>query len=131
MIRFTAALLLFALAASLSAAADTYGKPLTLKNTTKIADIFANPEKYKDQRVKVQGAIADVCTEEGCWIAITEKSSDAKDAATLRFKVEDGVIVFPTSVKGKTVVAEGTIAVTKAADGKVSILLKGEGAEIQ
>jgi hypothetical protein len=127
------AVLAIASVVTLSAAVEKFGKPLTVKETTKISDIYANPDKFQAKRVKVEGSIVDVCTEEGCWIALTEKSSDkdAKPAQLLRFKVEDGVIVFPTSVKGKTAVAEGIIAVTKAADGKVSILLKGEGAEIQ
>jgi len=104
-----------------------FGKPLTLKETTKISDIYATPDKFKDKRVKVSGSILDVCTDEGCWIAL----AGDKPAQQLRFKVDDGVIVFPVAVKGKTAVAEGTISVTKAADGKVSILLKGEGAEVQ
>ena len=103
-----------------------FGKPLTLKETTKISDIYANPEKYKDKRVKVQGSIQDVCTDMGCWIAL----AGDKPSLSLRFQVEDGVIEFPVTVKGKTAVAEGIISVTKAEDGKVSILLKGEGAEV-
>jgi len=103
-----------------------FGKPLTLKETTKISDIYANPAKYKDKRVKVQGSIQDVCTDEGCWISL----AGDKPSLSLRFKVDDGVIVFPATVKGKTAVAEGIISVTTAADGKVSVMLKGEGAEI-
>ena len=103
-----------------------FGKPLTLKETTKISDIYATPDKFKDKRVKVQGSILDVCTDMGCWIAI----AGDKPSQQLRFKVEDGVIVFPPAAKGKTAVAEGIITVTKADDGTVSILLKGEGAEI-
>lgn len=139
--RFTSVVAALAVAsvATLSAApakpanVEKYGKPLTVKETTKISDIYANPDKFQGKRVKVEGSIVDVCTDEGCWIALTEKVTDKtpKDLPILRFKVDDGVIVFPTSVKGKTAVAEGIIAVTKAADGKVSILLKGEGAEIK
>ena len=104
-----------------------FGKPLTLKETTKISDIYATPDKYKDKRVKVQGSILDVCEDMGCWISL----AGDKPQQSLRFKVEDGVIVFPVALKGKSAVAEGTISVTTAADGKVSIVLKGEGAEVQ
>ena len=103
-----------------------FGKPLTLKETTKISDILASPDKFKDKRVKVAGSILDVCTDEGCWIAL----AGDKSGQQLRFKVDDGVIVFPATVKGKSVGAEGIISVTTAADGKVSVLLKGEGAEV-
>lgn len=124
-------LLSLCLAVRVSADVEKFGKPLTLKETTKISDIYANPEKYQDKRVKVEGKITDVCTDMGCWIAIAGDKTGNKDAAVLRFKVDDGVIVFPVAIKGKMVVAEGIISVTKDADGKVSILLKGEGAEVQ
>ena len=90
------------LTVGLSAAQKRYGKPLALKETTKISDIYANPDKYKDKRVKVQGPIVDVCTERGCWIAI---GSD-QDFQSIRFKVDDGVIVFPVSIKGLTATVE-------------------------
>jgi hypothetical protein len=140
------------LTVGLSAAVKKYGKPLTLKETTKISDIYANPDKYKDKRVKVQGPIVDVCTERGCWLAI---NSD-KDFESIRFKVDDGVIVFPVSVKGLKATVEGVISVAmlsvedqiaqgqemakemkmpfdpKSIKGpKLSITIKGEGAEIE
>ena len=125
------AVLSLCLVVRVSADVEKFGKPLTLKETTKISAIYANPDKYQDKRVKVQGSIVDVCTDMGCWIAIAGDKTGDKDAPVLRFKVDDGVIVFPVAIKGKTVVAEGVISVTKAADGKVTILLKGEGAEVQ
>jgi hypothetical protein len=91
----------------LSADVQKYGKPLTLKETTKISDIYANPDKYKDKRVRVEGPILDVCAEQGCWIAI----GGDKDAQSLRFKVDDGVIVFPVSIKGLKATVEGVISV--------------------
>ena len=140
------------LTVGLSAAAQKYGKPLTLKETTKISDIYANPENYKEKRVKVQGPIVDVCAEMGCWIAI---GSD-KDYEAIRFKVDDGVMVFPVTLKGLKATVEGVISVEmlsvedqiaqgmemakekkvpfdpKSVKGpKLSIMIKGEGAEVQ
>jgi hypothetical protein len=85
-----------------------YGEKLTLKETTKISDIIANPEKYNGKKVKVEGAIVGVCEKRGCWIRI----SGDKEFEAIRFKVEDGVIVFPMEVKGNNVVAEGVVSVT-------------------
>jgi hypothetical protein len=141
-----------ALVVSASAQAKKYGKPLALKAVTKISDIYAQPDKFKGQRVQVRGTVVDVCEERGCWIAL---ASD-KEFQTLRFKVDDGVIVFPMTAKGLTAVVEGTIAVStlsvedqikqgeemakemkmpfdpKTVKGpKLSIMIKGEGAEIQ
>jgi hypothetical protein len=41
----------------------------------------------------------------GCWMAVA--TDDSKEANTVRLKVEDGVIVFPISAKGKKVSAQG------------------------
>ncbi len=151
--RMMAAVTMVALVAtvSVSAAAKKYGKPLTLTETTKVSDIYATPDAFNGKRVKVQGPIVDVCSERGCWIAI---GSD-KEFQTIRFKVDDGVIVFPMDAKGLTAVVEGVLAVStlsekdqieqgehmakekkitfdpKTVKGpKTSIMIKGEGAEV-
>jgi hypothetical protein len=147
------ALILVALVATigLSAAGRKFGKPLTIRDTTKISDIYASPDQFNGKRVRVQGPIVDVCAERGCWIAI---GSD-QEFQTLRFKVDDGVIVFPMEIKGQTAVVEGVLTVTtlsvadqieqgehmakekkttfdpKSVKGpRTSIMIKGEGAEV-
>ena len=84
-----------------------FGKKITLKEKTKISDIIANPEKYHGKKVLVEGPITDVCKMRGCWIRL---GSD-KEFETMTFKVEDGVIVFPMEIKGKTALAEGVVSV--------------------
>jgi hypothetical protein len=85
-----------------------YGKALTLKSTTQVSEILAAPQKYDGKRVLVEGAVVNVCENRGCWI---ELASD-KEFESIIFKVEDGVITFPMSAKGKTAKAEGVIKVT-------------------
>ena len=108
--RVIAAALMFALVGTmgLSAAVKKYGKPLTLKEMTRISDIYAQPDQFNGKRVKVQGPIVDVCSEKGCWIAV---GSD-KEFQSIRFKVDDGVIVFPMDAKGLTATVEGVVTVT-------------------
>ena len=154
MTRFAAAAFAIALTLTvgLSAQAKKYGTPLTLKAATKVSDIYANPDKYKDKRVLVEGPIVDVCADMGCWLAI---GSD-KESQTIRFKVDDGVIVFPMSAKGLNARVEGVISVSMLTEAeqiaqgnemakemkmpfdpktvkgpKVSIQIKGEGAEVK
>lgn len=97
-----------ALTASLAFAGNpkNYGKTLTLKEVTRVSEILANPEKFNGKRVRVQGAVVDVCSKRGCWIRL---ASD-KEYESIVFKVEDGVIVFPMDAKGKTAIAEGVIS---------------------
>jgi hypothetical protein len=84
-----------------------FGKELSLKEKTKISSILAEPEKYNGKKVQVEGAVVNVCEKRGCWIMI----SGDKEMESIRFKVEDGVIVFPLDAKGKNVVAEGVVSV--------------------
>ncbi|HAP37238.1 MAG TPA: hypothetical protein DCQ28_15385 [Bacteroidetes bacterium] len=86
-----------------------YGKELSLKETTKISEIVSHPEKFDGKRVLVQGPIVDVCKMRGCWIKI----GGDKEFESIRFKVEDGVIIFPLDLKGKSAVAEGIVSVKK------------------
>ena len=143
-------------AAGLTAAgvaqAKKFGTPLTLTEVTKVSDIFASPDKFNGKRVLVQGPIVDVCAEMGCWLAV---GSD-QEFQSIRFKVEDGVIVFPMSIKGMTAKVEGVLTVTMLSEAdqikqgeemareskktfdpktvkgpKASIQIKGEGAEVK
>jgi hypothetical protein len=119
--------LTLALAAAAFAGGKPYGKPLTLKEATPISTILAGPEAWNGKRVQVKGLIVDVCAKRGCWMEI---ASDKK-FQSLRFKVEDGVIVIPVEAKGSQAVAEGVVRVTKDEKGKTVIRLDGEGAQIQ
>jgi hypothetical protein len=147
-----AAVLVACASLALAAGVKKYGKDLTLKETTKISAIYAAPDSFNGKRVKVQGPIVQVCEMKGCWIAL---ASD-QEFQTIRFKVEDGVIVFPMTAKGLTATVEGVVSVEtesveqqlehgkkmekemnkpfdpKAVKGpKTVIMIKGEAAEIQ
>jgi hypothetical protein len=147
----TVAALLLCVSVGFASAVKKYGKDLTLKETTKVSDIYANPDTYNGKRVKVQGPVVDVCSMKGCWIAI---GSD-KEFQSIRFKVDEGVIVFPMDAKGLTATVEGVLTVTTLSEAdqitegehmakekkttfdpktvkgpKVSIQIKGEAAEV-
>ncbi|HLF19558.1 MAG TPA: DUF4920 domain-containing protein [Bacteroidota bacterium] len=86
---------------------EKYGKEITLKFKTKISDILTDPKKFDGKKVLVEGTVVDVCKEQGCWI----KVAGHKKNESIRFKVEDGVIVFPVEAKGKKALAEGIVSV--------------------
>ena len=70
------AIVMICVAVGVSAAVKKYGKDLTLKETTKISDIYAKTEAFNGKRVKVRGAIVDVCEMKGCWIALAVLHQD-------------------------------------------------------
>ncbi len=97
-----------------------YGKKLTVKEKTNISEILAQPEKFAGKKVLVEGTVVDVCEERGCWI----KLASDKEFESVRFKVDDGVIVFPMDAKGKTALAEGIVSVRTVS--KDDLIKQGE-----
>jgi hypothetical protein len=110
--RLPAALLLACLtSASLAAAADTtLGSGVTLETATPIADVIATPASFAGRTIRVEGVVTAVCEHMGCWMTLAPPGASGEHAATLRLKVEDGVIVFPVSARGRTAVAQGVVA---------------------
>jgi hypothetical protein len=89
--------------ATAPAEVDRYGEALTVAEATPISAILADKEAWIGKTVRVEGTVVGVCEARGCWIEIGGPGEGEK----LRFKVEDGVMVFPMSAKGSAVAAEG------------------------
>ena len=99
-------LTMVSLAFVMSASAKTsYGKELSEARVVRISELTDSPEKYVGEKVRIAGLVDDVCPMRGCWIDILE----SEGSETIRFKVADGVIVFPVESKGSEVVAEGVL----------------------
>lgn len=114
--RLLFALLALALPAGVAGAvtSDSYGKGIATSPAedtivVRIGELMADPAAFVDRTVRVEGLVDDVCPMKGCWIDILEADAPADRAKTVRFKVEDDVIVFPAEAKGREVVAEGVL----------------------
>jgi hypothetical protein len=82
------------------------GKPLTLKQTTPIAALASEPEKYVGQTVQAKGKVSEVCQRMGCWMNLVDENGKS-----VRIKVKDGGdIKFPKDAPGKMATAEGKFA---------------------
>lgn len=110
-----AATLALTTAAAVAGQETKLGAGVTLKEATAIKAIVETPGDYVGKTVRVDGVATAVCEDMGCWLAIAP-AGDPK-GATVRLKVEDGVIVFPLSAKGKNVSAEGVFEEIDSKDG--------------
>ena len=90
------------------------GAGVTLKEATAIAALVEKPADYVGKTVRIDGVATAVCEEMGCWMAVAPE--DAPNGKTVRLKVEDGVIVFPVTAKGRKVSAEGVFEEIGAGD---------------
>jgi hypothetical protein len=105
------------LAGSLSAGETKLGNGVTVKESTAIAALVEKPAAYVGKTIRVDGVATAVCSHMGCWMAVAAEGNE--QGPTVRLKVDDGVIVFPMSAKGKKVSAEGVFeAVPGTGDSK-------------
>ena len=92
----------------LSGAETKLGNGITLKEVTPIKSLLEQPAAHVGKTLRVDGVATAVCTHMGCWMAVAAEGPDGNaDGATVRLKVDDGVIVFPVTAKGRRVSAEG------------------------
>jgi hypothetical protein len=101
----TALLLAGAVIGAAETAGTKYGTGVAVQQATSIADVAAKPDQFVGKTVRVDGVVEAVCENMGCWMQL----KDEKSASMLRIKVDDGVIVFPVTAKGKKASAEGVI----------------------
>jgi hypothetical protein len=106
----------FALSFPIAAEDTKLGAGVRLKDATPIASITAKPADFVGKTIRVDGVATAVCEMMGCWMALAPEGQP--DAPTVRLKVEDGVIVFPVSAKGKKVSAEGVFEEVKGDENK-------------
>jgi len=91
------------------AVAEKFGNGVTLKDATPIRALIDNPQEFVGKTIRVDGIVTAVCAHMGCWMAVAPEGDEK--AGTVRLKVEDGVIVFPVSAKGRKISAEGVFEV--------------------
>ena len=102
---------------SLPSAEETkLGAGVTLKEATPITAVIARPKDFVGRTIRVDGVATAVCSHMGCWMAVAPEGDEK--AGTVRLKVEDGVIVFPTSARGRKVSAEGVFEAVGDEEGK-------------
>ncbi len=100
---------MLALVAPLTAGETRLGTGVNLKETTAIKALVEQPSAYVGKTLRIDGVATAVCTHMGCWMAVAAEGDDK--GPTVRLKVDDGVIVFPVTAKGRMVSAEGVFEV--------------------
>ena len=97
-----------------SAEETKLGAGVSLKEATPIKALIETPGNFVGKTIRVDGLATAVCEGMGCWLAVAPE--DDPEGTTVRLKVEDGVIVFPVTAKGKKVSAEGVFEEIGAKD---------------
>ena len=86
---------------------QSFGTGVSLTENTPLVRLIERPADFEGKTVRVEGTVQAVCQHMGCWMAFA--ADNAPNGRTLFVKVDDGVIVFPVSAKGRRAVAQGVM----------------------
>ena len=99
-------------------AAPDRARPLT-----PLTSILAEPERYRDQVVRTEGRIAQVCQRMGCWIELRE----GEEGPAVRVPMAGHSYFLPRDVVGHRAMLEGRVAMRALSQGEREHL-ESEGA---
>lgn len=103
----------------------SYGEPLTLTESTTVSAILDDTDAHLGKKVRIEGMVVDVCSMRGCWMEV----AGDRPFETIKIKVDDGVIVFPLTAKGKSAIVEGVVEKLELSHEQVVKMKKHEAEE--
>jgi hypothetical protein len=83
---------------------NTFGEAVTADNAIAINDLFAQLSHQDSMVTKVRGTVQEVCQAKGCWMSLSDGSTEAK---TVFVKFKDYGFFVPKDISGKEVIMEG------------------------
>jgi len=101
------------------------GAALGNSKKVSLAKVLANPSKFADQPVRVEGVIVRSCKMEGCWMELAPK----QDAKSVRVKMKDHAFFIPLESAGAFAKAEGVFTVKTLSKEEVKHMIEEDGAK--
>jgi len=113
-------------AAAAPASVKAFGAPISAGPELALADLLANPERFRDQPVTVQGRVRSACTRRGCWMELAQSSDPKLPGCRVTFK--DYGFFVPTDSAGAQAKVQGTLGVNTLPAERVAHL-ESEGGQ--
>jgi hypothetical protein len=79
------------------------GAPIGQASAVSLSDIASQPAKYAKSKVKTEGEVVSVCQAMGCWMEISDKTTDA------HIRMSGHSFFVPKTAAGRHAVVEGTV----------------------
>jgi hypothetical protein len=88
---------------------EGYGEQITDEGAVPVQAVVAESETFVGQTVKVEGTVAEVCQERGCWLTLRAGDDTLVRVVVPRTESGDYVYTVPKNISGRRVVVEGTL----------------------
>lgn len=106
---------------TMSTDAKTYGKSDIAGPTVKLGKVLENFDSYKNQTVSIEGKVAQVCEDKGCWIRIEDQN------ISVRAIMKGHAFSVPKELKNKRVRITGIMEQKELPVNVVRHYMKDEG----
>ena len=80
-----------------------YGQAVEATGAVAAKDLLADPARYTDQEILIQGRVTEVCQKKGCWMVIAEGDQ------TLRVMMKDHAFSVDMAGAGNDCLVQGTV----------------------
>ncbi len=106
-------------------AKSTFGAPLGNAPHAELKAVLADPNRFADMPLSVDGYVRRACSKKGCWMELATSKEPGAPGCRVTFK--DYGFFVPTDSAGATARLEGTVTLRRVDKGLVSHL-EAEGA---
>jgi hypothetical protein len=101
------------------------GAPLGDADKVSLNKVLAEPAKFADKTVRIEGVVVRSCKMEGCWAEVAEKTGDK----SVRVKMKDHSFFIPLQSAGANARAEGVFVVKTLTKEQVEHMIHEDGAK--
>jgi hypothetical protein len=104
------------------------GAELTDSKLVALADVLADPAKFSEKTVRVEGYIVRSCKRQGCW---AELGAEKDSKQSVRVTMKDHQFFIPLKSAGFKAKAEGVFSMKTLSKEKVKHLMDEDGATFE
>jgi hypothetical protein len=101
------------------------GAPIGDSRKVSLAEALANPSKYADRTVRIEGVVVHSCTMEGCWAELAASTNAEK---SVHVDMKDHSFFIPLKSAGAFARAEGVFRVKTLSKADVDHMIEDDGA---
>ena len=109
---------------------DHFGEAFSEEGAVPVQAVVAERAQYLDQTVTIEGTVAEVCQNQGCWLTL--QTGDGNNVRVLVARKESGDYAFtvPKDISGRRVIVHGTLAEETLLEGTQQHLAQDAGRDV-
>lgn len=80
------------------------GAPITIAQSTPLAEVIANPGRFSGQTIRTEGTVSAVCQAAGCWMRLVDSANQQ-----IHVRMHGHSFFIPRNATGRRVTVQATV----------------------